>query len=136
MRDSGVVPMGPGDLRPGTRLASLTWICPGKGGAAPNPVLRFLAQEGTPLYRFEPSPSVETGLCLRYGDVLDADKVKPDTYSYHIVWRPETAKESLDASPMFEIVDPARERSDAGPARNTRASERRACHRLESGVAR
>jgi len=103
-QDAGIAPLGSGHLRPGERLSSLTWICPGKKKTAPAPVLRFLAQEGKPLYRFEPSPPTEAGACLRYGDVLDTAEVAPDAYAYHILWTPEGESASRDASAVFEIV--------------------------------
>jgi hypothetical protein len=112
--DAGVVPMIAGDLRPGERLSGMTWICPGKKKDPPTKVLRFLAQEGTPLFRFESSPPATAGECLLYADVLDTRQVKADAYAYHVLWRPDGEPQPVDASAVFEIVDPGREA--AGPA--------------------
>jgi len=52
-----------------------------------------------------PTRDIFTAKVTAGGVVLDTASVPPDTYAYHVRWRPKTAIPDLGTSTTFEIID-------------------------------
>jgi VWFA-related protein len=86
-------------------LSARTWVCPSKPGK-PGTVLRYVAQDGEPLFRFEGDEKKEAGDCFQLNDLIETVRLEPGSYTYHVRWREPTEEEPqgfVEAEITFEV---------------------------------
>ena len=104
-------PVAAGDLQAGPRepLEVMTWVCGRAGAASPAPPFRYIAEEGTPILRFEAGLPEPAGQCSRITDRIEGWQPRPGSYSYHLRWPPQEKGEAPSAEVAFEIAGSAPE---------------------------
>ncbi len=84
----GSLPAGTLPVEAGEVIEARTWICPKGGAADPEAPIRYLARDGSPLYRFEAARHEPAGACLEFSDRIETGSLEPGAYFYHFRWRP------------------------------------------------
>ena len=77
-----------------------TWVCSPKKGQAAD-IVRFVARDGEPIFRFETVKPPRDGSCAELADPVDTRFLEPGEYGYHIRYAPEAAPEPLTAEQVF-----------------------------------
>ena len=96
------LPLPKRPVRRGDGLEFRSWVCSpkkGKGGG----VVRFVARDGEPIFRFETIKPPKGGTCTELVDPVDTRFLEPGEYFYHVRYAPEFAPESLTTEQVFVL---------------------------------
>ncbi len=97
---SAALPLPQRPVRRGDGLEFRTWVCSPKKGKSVD-VVRFVARDGEPIFRFDTAKPPRAGSCAELSDPVDSRFLPPGEYVYHIRFSPEVAPEALTAEQVF-----------------------------------
>ena len=100
---SGLIPAARPQAKLGETLEILAWICPGEA-LSPTSVLRYVAKDGVPLFRFEEPEVQSAGECLRMADRIETSRLVGGAYSYHVKWKRAETDDPMSAALEFEVA--------------------------------
>ena len=96
------LPLPKRPVRRGDGLTFKTWVCSPKQGKVAD-VVRFVARDGEPIFRFETVKPPRGGSCAEVVDPVDTRYLTPGEYVYHVRYAPEIAPEPLAAEQVFVL---------------------------------
>jgi hypothetical protein len=104
----GAAPFGGGALMRGERLSLDSWICSETDVDPGRNLLRFIEQDGKPLFRLPEGWTEGNGRCRRFTDLLDTIELSPGKYTYRIIWLPAAGVRPVSQTIDFSVKpDPA-----------------------------
>ena len=93
-------PLADGPIELGNYLEFRTWVCSPKKGKG-DAVVRYIARDGEPIFRFETAKPPKGGSCIEMTDAVETRYLEPGEYVYHIRYSPEGLPEPLTEEAVF-----------------------------------
>ena len=90
-----------------TPVEFMSWICPESPGAPPGEILRFVAGEDGPLFRFDTPRLAAAGECFLLADPVRTESLEPGRYEYVLRWSPGAGTTRIERQLEFRIVEPS-----------------------------
>jgi VWFA-related protein len=104
---TGELPLAARAVRAGEPLEFSSWVCfDEKDKDAIDGVVRYVAQGGEPIFRFEPAGFRRAGECAVFVDKLDTAAMAVGRYTYHVRWTAGEPAVPLAVEASFEIAPP------------------------------
>jgi hypothetical protein len=99
----GRLPLFTRAVVPGEPLEFSSWVCPGASKDSMWRIQRWVARDGSPLFRFDDAEPVRAGDCAVLRDALETAALEPGSYTYHLRWRPDPEAEASTLEVPFEL---------------------------------